>query len=58
MEKINIICKTSIFEQHFINSDIYKVYNLLHSSLNTLNSWYCEQNILRYQLTSFLTPYI
>lgn len=33
-KKINIICKTSIFEQHKFDPTIYKVYKLLTSTLN------------------------
>ncbi len=37
-QKINIICKTSIFEQYFSDPLVYSVYKLLHNPSNTLKS--------------------
>ncbi len=37
-KKINIICKTSVFEQHLSDPDVYNIYKLFTSPTNALKS--------------------
>lgn len=37
-KKINIMCKTSVFEQHLSDPDVYNVYKLLNSTSTTLKN--------------------
>ncbi len=37
-KKINIMCKTSVFEQHLSDTDVYNVYKLLNSTSSTLRN--------------------
>lgn len=37
-KKINIMCKTSVFEQHLLAPDVYNIYKLLNSTSTALKS--------------------